>query len=431
MKKIAIIKKSLAPEWQSCKTISDNLLKAYELLRGEFELTFHTMPKDYSVVGFTKLMNQVKTEKPDQIIWPEYSPPPLSFARCLERAYKDEKVKPQVRFHIYGDFVLNIADWVSCSEVFKKMPVQFIAASDKQKQLLEKFVIGSDNLVSLCPFPVDSATFYFDSNLRKKKRDELGILDDEILVLYSGRLSFQKNIYHMLLTLKEFLKVSPTKLRFFLAGPIDDLGVPYLGGGGDPLCVFFGHYLKVQKGLGSFFSDGTFKNIGNQSQESLHGLYCASDVLLNLSTHNDEDYGMAPAEALASGCPAILSNWGGFYSFKKMMGKFVKLVGVKKEQGRFLPTYSSGIKEFLNFSVATEEERKEISELANSKFGIVSASKTLDAILKESSYFEGYTDDAYKLSTAFQNTLSGPFKAHSGSFNESYFKIYTDYGGEK
>ena len=213
-----------------------------------------------------------------------------------------------------------------------------------------------------------------------------------------------------------------------MAGPMDDLGMPYVGRSG-PLGAFFGQFLSAKEALKEYFETKTFINLGNVNQSELKSLYCASDLLINLSTHNDEDYGMAPAEALCCGCPAILSSWGGFFSFKTLVPEHVGLVKLKKEKGRFLPSYTGAVKELLSFERYDSEKRFLLSKEAGQKLSITSISKIILSDLDTVGTFKSYTSDFYRLLASFNNVPSGPFKSHNGQLNGLYFEIYSDYGG--
>ena len=56
---------------------------------------------------------------------------------------------------------------------------------------------------------------------------------------------------------------------------------------------------------------------GFRPNKELPTFYNASDCLVNISVHNDEDYGMTCAEAQACGLPLILTDWAGFHGFKR------------------------------------------------------------------------------------------------------------------
>lgn len=425
--KIAVIRNLQSPEWQSCKTISQNLLASYEELGKTHDVVFYDLPKDNNLLRTHELAKKVKEGKPDEVIWVEYKPSPNSFVNAFCNLCRDEE-KPVFKFHIYGDFVLNIMEWAELKETLKKVRCQYLVASEKQKILLEKMILGSEDLIKVCPFPVNSKSFSFDSKLREEVRKDMGLQKDELLILYSGRLSYQKNIYHTLFAIRDFLKLSSQKVRFVMAGPMDDLGMPYVGRSG-PLGAFYGQFLNAKEALSDYFEKGIFSNLGNVQQENLKGLYCAADILINLSTHNDEDYGMAPAEALCCGCPAILSNWGGFYSFNTLLPDHVGLVNLKKEKGRFLPSYSKTVKELLKFTQYSTDQRMLLAEEANQKVGIKAVSKIIESTQNDKPHFESYTDIFYKLVASFQSIPNGPFKSNNGQLNGLYFDIYSDYGG--
>jgi len=409
MKKVAVLHSSHLVEWQSCQTIGNNLLSAYQMMAEDknFDVKFCKISNNNELLENVRISEKLLEWGVDRIVWIEYSPTPLNFLNILESHFVGNSNRPELVIHVYGDFVLNIADWNSMQDLLAKYSVKFIAASEKQGVLVSKLLQKGSSLVEVCPFPVNCDQFRFDGKKRELFRQKYHFENNELVILYSGRLSYQKNIFHLLYIVKDFVKLTSSDVRLVLAGPIDDLGMPYIGLSG-PLGAFFGQFKMVRKNVRELFDTGKVQILGNVDQEELRGLYCASDLLVNLSTHNDEDYGMAPAEALCSGLPALLSAWGGFCSFKSLFSKFVFSIPLVIEMGRFLPSYKKGLKELMSFSALSKEQRLELSELARSKIGIESIAQQLKKV--ETEKFEGFSQDFVKVLAAFSSVNKGPLK---------------------
>jgi len=100
---------------------------------------------------------------------------------------------------------------------------------------------------------------------------------------------------------------------FAIAGTCDDIGSPTMAGQ-LPAGYFQQRFDEVLSTLAKSLR-GRIRILGNLDRNELSGLYCAADSFISFSLYHDEDFGMAPAEALATGLPALLSDWGGYSSF--------------------------------------------------------------------------------------------------------------------
>ena len=64
--------------------------------------------------------------------------------------------------------------------------------------------------VQYCPFPVDRTIYHADQELRNHWRKDLGLADTDLVILYTGRLSLQKNSVRMLDEVVKFAKTPRT-----------------------------------------------------------------------------------------------------------------------------------------------------------------------------------------------------------------------------
>jgi alpha-1,6-mannosyltransferase len=147
----------------------------------------------------------------------------------------------------------------------------------------EEFKSYASKKTSVIPLGVDTETFHpenFDGELRQSLCDE-----DEALLLFAGRFAKEKNI-RMLPEIMSELRDRGVKAKLLLVGkgperqPLEDIP------GSE----------KIELG---FVADRT----------RLARLKAISDVLIFPSLR--EPFGLAPLEALASGCPVVCVNSGG------------------------------------------------------------------------------------------------------------------------
>ncbi len=157
------------------------------------------------------------------------------------------------------------------------------------------------------PFWVD--TDYFmppDAQMRSAVRTDLGVQDNEVLFLYTGRITAEKNL-HGVLHLFQHLSAERSNVRLVLAGPTDD--IPFLPHSQTPSKIRqkIAYLLRNGKGL----AGNVLVLAEHFGHNSLQRLYAAADVFLNLTLHHNENFGLANVEAMASEIPVIVSDWGG------------------------------------------------------------------------------------------------------------------------
>ena len=317
--KIGVLYSSEKPRWGSCVSISANLRASYAKLENDYEI--HWLPIDSEkyqndlclgngyIMGFAEGILKSKITK---ICFIDHHLKILPLLQALKIIEPQKWSKLEKIFHVYGDFTYFALDWQQTSPLLIGSHTALLCASDRQKDLVSFFerevVPGS---VSVCPFPVDSEFFRFSEKKRNQWRKKLG-LAGEHLTLYAGRLSLQKGV---LAAIREFQKLGAEKnnVVFAIAGTCDDIGSPTMAGQ-LPAGYFQQRFDEVLSTLAKSLR-GRIRILGNLDRNELSGLYCAADSFISFSLYHDEDFGMAPAEALATGLPALLSDWGGYSSF--------------------------------------------------------------------------------------------------------------------
>lgn len=323
MTKIAFFYSFTPSNWISCQKIVANLLKSYKMIQGNDHKYCH-VNNDTSISSLLKQIKEVREWGAEKIIFLDHFPHPTSVLSYLQNEYEFETKKPALYFHIYGDFSLYYKTWTACN-FLSKWNIHWICASDRQVEYLKQLVVDQ-NSVSLCPFPVDEAEFSYNKNLRNLQRQEWKRSDEDKILIYTGRLSHQKKI-HTLIKFFAQQKLRIPQLHLYLYGEFDNLGDPFVGFGTTE-GQYFSKILRLLKTLPKETQDAIHW-MGGVPNKQLKNAYHGADLLISLSVHHDEDYGMSIAEGLSCGLPAILTDWGGFSSFARLeIKEWIKLIKV-------------------------------------------------------------------------------------------------------
>lgn len=406
-RRVALFHSFAASQWVSCQTITSNLVNSLsEAFKGH-DVKVYDFNQSDNAYDFIKLVRTVFEFKPERLIFCDHRPQPDFFIKNYLALFgpDEEHLIPEIYIHVYGDFSLDLKEWKGINDLLIEKKVHFICASDKQQKLLTNWLNSPEGVVSKCPFSVDTKNFHFDPKLRQKIRQKLNAKDDETIFLYTGRASLQKNIIELVKLFGKFLMETNANARLLLAGQFDSIGNDFLGvelGEGH----FYWYYNKAMMALPENVRQ-RIQYIGNLNKQEIQELCCASDYFTSLSVHNDEDFGMSPAEALCCGLPAILTDWGGYHSFKlDDHPEYCQLIPT--QIGTFKINFKSELfLERLNQAVkahVSDEKRAVIAKTYQHIFAIESVTEKLKEIYsKGPDIFRGFTKkflyaaDAYKM----------------------------------
>jgi glycosyltransferase involved in cell wall biosynthesis len=148
------------------------------------------------------------------------------------------------------------------------------------------------------PLGVDAAGFAPEAAARARKRAELGLAAEDVLVLWVGRLSYFEKAFPqpMFSAVQRAATATATRPTFVMAG--------WFPGENDR--GYFEAAARVHApGVDVRFVDGN-------DRAGLSDLWAAADVFISLVDNIQETFGITPLEAMAAGLPVVASDWDGY-----------------------------------------------------------------------------------------------------------------------
>ncbi len=133
---------------------------------------------------------------------------------------------------------------------------------------------------------------------RAPQRQALGVADDEIVLLFVGRLSFATKAHPLAMfeAAERAAKQMQKKLRLVLFGYFKPKDME-----------------KHIKGLAADICKTVKVNfVTNDDPRFPEGLWAGADIFISLSDNIQESFGLTPVEAMACGLPAIITDWDGY-----------------------------------------------------------------------------------------------------------------------
>ncbi|MCB0368521.1 MAG: glycosyltransferase [Bdellovibrionales bacterium] len=426
MIKVAIVCKTGASTWLSCQVISANLIQAYSKI-DDIDLTFVEDRSSSGAYGGILTAEELVSGNFEKIVFIEHTPHPIEILKGLYHLSKT--YKPELYFHVYGDFTLNLDKWVIVESILKNYNTCFICASDKHSGLITKFINSQNSLVKTIPFPVNESLFYYSEELRHQYRQSMSWSEDEFVILYSGRLSLQKNILYLIEAFDFFRRSIRGKVKLCLVGWVDDLGLPYIGKSRLSGMMDYEIQFLIKK---LFYPDAVsmIQYLGNVPNESLNKIYNAADLFVSPSTHNDEDFGMSVGEALLTGASAVLTDWGGYSQFASISKDLVSLIPVIKSKDKNSPDFQKLIIQLIDkFKSYNPKGREEAALSAQNSLSTKKISNLLYELLlnpNENNQFNGFTDIMHATKQSFVVNPNSPF-GFGKKYNDLYRELYGDY----
>lgn len=322
-RKIAIVRYRASDELEGQLASNDNLVKSYQNIFKNKKIEYIYVSNE--IADPEQSLKKLKDFHPDTIVIIDQRISLTTFFK-MTKMFEMDFEDTQFIIHVYGDFVSRLSEWKKLSELYPDLLLNISVASTPQKKIVEA-MLKAPVSISVVPYPIE------DMGLAKIDGDDLkekfGFPQDSIVLVYAGRLSFQKNILGLLKVMK-IVNEKDSRFKLLICGNYDYKeagldGVMYPEGA---INVF------ISKWMSEFDSHQKFiKFIPKKDRKELFSLYQKVNGFISLSLMHTEDYGMAAAEALSCGAPVFLSRWGGHAGFSDLSPD-VHYVDIEKNNGK-------------------------------------------------------------------------------------------------
>ncbi len=324
-------------------------------------------------------------------------------------------IHTKITFHIFGDYVRKSSVYLALNETLLGRNVTFLSASHAYKSLIDKSLLNGNSPV--VPFPINEKEFFYSKKLRAGFRKKFGLKANQKVIIYSGRISPQKNIL-MLIEIFNQLKNENKAIALFIIGNVDDFEKPtfyekeYLPGE---------YFLELSKLINKYKISDLFI-LPHVNAKELNQFYNGADSFISLSLYHDEDFGYAPIEALSTGCTAYLSSWGGYQDLKySANSNQVNFAKVKFTKDTLSLSKQSIIADLGIFLRKKRIQRKKNASNFKEKYKVISIQKKLLSALNNKEIFEGFTDKFAIMALKMQTTQKTDILLYR-YFYESFWK---------
>lgn len=160
---------------------------------------------------------------------------------------------------------------------------------------VKNFVIPQ---LPVIPFGIHPADFSFTKEDKQSARKQLGLAENEVAVLFAGRLSFHAKAhpYPMIAALEKAAVKSGKKVVLLLCGQFPNDAVH---------SAFVQAASTYAPHVRTLWVDG--KDFGAYNRA-----WAGGDIFVSLSDNLQETFGITPLEAMASGLPVVVTDWDGY-----------------------------------------------------------------------------------------------------------------------
>lgn len=172
--------------------------------------------------------------------------------------------------------------------------------------IFQRFVSSCRAQIAHLPLGVDTGLFRPPAKAdRRRLREYCGLRDDDVLFVYAGRITAEKNVQTLLGVMGAVMRAEKN-VHLLIAGAIQDVRFEEFSTGPQPLSGYFAQILEREPSLRS-----RSHFLGGVRNAALPLLFGAADVFINLTVHHDENFGYSQIEAMGCGLPVVCTDWGG------------------------------------------------------------------------------------------------------------------------
>lgn len=292
--KMIVISKTDDRYWGSCDEIELAFEGVIDKLKSKVEIEHIKYTEDILDQKIIEIINLIENGY-DSIYFLSHN---INFNTFLKKIvnYKDVL---NLLIPVYGDMTIQVNRWTDAHHNLKGWKTKIIVASTASKMQIKKFVLNKNNIYIL----KHSLTKEYLEPVKEKEDNRI------TKYIYAGRISLGKNVFAVM---DDFIKASKIKnnIELNIYGSVDSIGYRFINYSriDHILLEEFNRILKL--------SGGVIRYHGQKSSEEMTSIYRDHDYFISMSTYQDEDYGLAAAQSIASNCYPILSKWGGYRDFE-------------------------------------------------------------------------------------------------------------------
>ena len=206
---------------------------------------------------------------------------------------------------IVGLLSAPVQDWdaLICTSAVVRETVERVLAQ-QQDYLASRFgaVHFTRPQLPVIPLGVDTAAYAPDPAQRSAARQQLGIGEHDVAVLFVGRLSFHAKAHPLAMYLgleraaRAWAQQGGGKVHLVQAGWFANEAIE---------TAFRQGAAQFCPGVICTFLDGRKPDVRRQA-------WLAADMFTSLSDNFQETFGLTPIEAMAAGLPGVVSDWNGY-----------------------------------------------------------------------------------------------------------------------
>ncbi len=391
------IKRKLPSHWKSCRVITKSLINSYESFARTKGLNFKVFKYcDKTADSYSTLQKSIKQLSKIgrvMIFFIDHLLPPHQIPGLLNEKFEWENI--DLMIHIFGDFTIRPKEWIENQNSYLGKKVTFIAPSSRSMNLINRLTKEQSTL--LIPYPVRTEFLSNTANFFEES--------DKIRLVYAGRLTPQKNIIGALKVIDQVNCIFDNRLEVHICGNFDNRGSELFSL--TPHREWNGFVkLLLQKSYYHFH--------GDLKKEQLIQLYDRCHYFFSLSTFHDEDFGIAPAEALARGCKLLLTSWGGYADFPTTHTLHIPTKMSLKGRKPHYPSFFKTLVDLINTDPITKQP-----------FSFDFSAYALETLSHQSSHFSGFSNLFLEYNNEFINNQGSPYAASQNL--HLYERIYEDY----
>lgn len=188
-------------------------------------------------------------------------------------------------------------DAIICTSTVARDAVRYVL-EEQAAYLRERLGAARFTLPQLpvIPLGVHTRRYAFTPDERAAARARLGLADDEVVVLYAGRL-----IVHG--------KAHPLPMYLALEQAARDRKVVLIQAGRAPNAEILGIYTEEPK---RFCPSVRTLMVEGGDHELYRASWAAADIFTSLADNIQETFGLTPVEAMAAGLPVVVTDWDGY-----------------------------------------------------------------------------------------------------------------------